>query len=184
MRQPVLFASQFVPLRMTILPTPSILSPANSRCFRTIQAMCIHTSSSSSLTKRQSLPSASLRSSIRFALFLEIRGTNPVPHETVRTFQAGFAPICSHFHISLHAKSPARLKPSRTLAGAEGLEPSTKVLETHVLPLHHTPKHLFSITWARGFVNRFYGLCPGKSRETCARRAAQRCVLRRPSAGD
>ena len=25
------------------------------------------------------------------------------------------------------------------LAGAEGLEPSTKVLETHVLPLHHTP---------------------------------------------
>ena len=31
------------------------------------------------------------------------------------------------------------------LAGAEGLEPSTKVLETHVLPLHHTPKHLFSI---------------------------------------
>ncbi len=32
------------------------------------------------------------------------------------------------------------------LAGAEGLEPSTKVLETHVLPLHHTPKHLFSIT--------------------------------------
>ena len=23
------------------------------------------------------------------------------------------------------------------LAGAEGLEPSTKVLETHVLPLHH-----------------------------------------------
>ena len=31
------------------------------------------------------------------------------------------------------------------LAGAEGLEPSTKVLETHVLPLHHTPKHLLSI---------------------------------------
>ena len=25
------------------------------------------------------------------------------------------------------------------MAGAEGLEPSTKVLETHVLPLHHTP---------------------------------------------
>ena len=25
------------------------------------------------------------------------------------------------------------------LAGAEGLEPSTKVLETHVLPLHHAP---------------------------------------------
>ena len=27
-----------------------------------------------------------------------------------------------------------------SLAGAEGLEPSTKVLETHVLPLHHAPK--------------------------------------------
>ena len=26
------------------------------------------------------------------------------------------------------------------LAGAEGFEPSTKVLETHVLPLHHAPK--------------------------------------------
>ena len=24
-------------------------------------------------------------------------------------------------------------------AGAEGFEPSTKVLETHVLPLHHAP---------------------------------------------
>ncbi len=31
------------------------------------------------------------------------------------------------------------------LGRAEGLEPSTKVLETHVLPLHHTPKHLLSI---------------------------------------
>ena len=29
------------------------------------------------------------------------------------------------------------------MAGAEGLEPSTKVLETHVLPLHHAPS-LFS----------------------------------------
>ena len=26
------------------------------------------------------------------------------------------------------------------MAGAEGFEPSTKVLETHVLPLHHAPK--------------------------------------------
>ena len=25
------------------------------------------------------------------------------------------------------------------MAGAEGFEPSTKVLETHVLPLHHAP---------------------------------------------
>ena len=28
---------------------------------------------------------------------------------------------------------------TKFLAGAEGLEPSTKVLETHVLPLHHAP---------------------------------------------
>ena len=28
------------------------------------------------------------------------------------------------------------------MAGAEGLEPSTKVLETHVLPLHHAPMHI------------------------------------------
>ena len=28
------------------------------------------------------------------------------------------------------------------MAGAEGLEPSTKVLETHVLPLHHAPMSL------------------------------------------
>ena len=42
---------------------------------------------------------------------------------------------------------PPSLKTSRVhLAGAEGLDPSTKVLETHVLPLHHTPKHLFSIS--------------------------------------
>ena len=27
------------------------------------------------------------------------------------------------------------------MAGAEGFEPSTKVLDTHVLPLHHAPKH-------------------------------------------
>ena len=27
------------------------------------------------------------------------------------------------------------------MAGAEGFEPSTKVLETHVLPLHHAPNH-------------------------------------------
>ena len=44
------------------------------------------------------------------------------------------------------------------MAGAEGLEPSTKVLETHVLPLHHTPKHLFSIAWHAGFVNGFQKL--------------------------
>ena len=30
---------------------------------------------------------------------------------------------------------------SAFLAGAVGFEPTTKVLETHVLPLHHAPKH-------------------------------------------
>ena len=44
----------------------------------------------------------------------------------------------------------------RLMAGAEGLEPSTKVLETHVLPLHHTPKHLLSIAWNPAIVNRFF----------------------------
>ena len=34
---------------------------------------------------------------------------------------------------------------SDVMAGAVGFEPTTKVLETHVLPLHHAPKHLFSI---------------------------------------
>ena len=40
------------------------------------------------------------------------------------------------------------------LAGAEGLEPSTKVLETHVLPLHHAPKALTLYTGAGQDVNR------------------------------
>ena len=41
------------------------------------------------------------------------------------------------------------------MAGAEGLEPSTKVLETHVLPLHHAPTERFeSIHDLSRFVNR------------------------------
>ena len=36
------------------------------------------------------------------------------------------------------------------MAGAEGLEPSTKVLETHVLPLHHAPKHFLNYTQVVG----------------------------------
>ena len=37
------------------------------------------------------------------------------------------------------------------LAGAEGFEPSTKVLETHVLPLHHAPWQCSDYTaYARG----------------------------------
>ena len=35
-------------------------------------------------------------------------------------------------------KPPQRVEAFH-LAGAEGFEPSTKVLETHVLPLHHAP---------------------------------------------
>ena len=44
------------------------------------------------------------------------------------------------------------------LAGAVGFEPTTKVLETHVLPLHHAPKHFFSISWVYAFVNAFFKL--------------------------
>ena len=45
------------------------------------------------------------------------------------------------------------------MAGEEGFEPSTKVLETHVLPLHHSP--IAHATWIiighlRRFVNRFF----------------------------
>ena len=42
------------------------------------------------------------------------------------------------------------------MAGAEGLEPSTKVLETHVLPLHHAPmfsRTKFIIQETSAFVN-------------------------------
>ena len=45
---------------------------------------------------------------------------------------------------------------NRLMAGAEGLEPSTKVLETHVLPLHHAPMFSrtgFIIQEIRSFVN-------------------------------
>ena len=48
------------------------------------------------------------------------------------------------------------------MAGAEGFEPSTKVLETHVLPLHHTPTFLRTIDIIRtcsGFVNSFREIC-------------------------
>ena len=38
-------------------------------------------------------------------------------------------------------KNADSLESAFSLAGAEGFEPSTKVLETHVLPLHHAPKH-------------------------------------------
>ena len=38
---------------------------------------------------------------------------------------------------------------SAFLAGAEGLEPSTKVLETHVLPLHHAPTNTHYYTGIR-----------------------------------
>ena len=59
--------------------------------------------------------------------------------------------------LQILCKTKSRLLSQPTiLAGAEGLEPSTKVLETHVLPLHHTPKHFFSIARKAGIVNRFF----------------------------
>lgn len=48
------------------------------------------------------------------------------------------------------------LKSALAVAGAEGLEPSTKVLETHVLPLHHTPKHFFIIAQNPSFCQSFF----------------------------
>ena len=52
----------------------------------------------------------------------------------------------------------------RLLAGAEGLEPSTKVLETHVLPLHHAPKCRtnYIIPCIRPTVNMEFGFCVEK----------------------
>ena len=43
------------------------------------------------------------------------------------------------------------------MAGAEGFEPSTKVLETHVLPLHHAPNHNGEI------IRKQYGFCQAKN---------------------
>ena len=42
------------------------------------------------------------------------------------------------------------------MAGAEGLEPSTKVLETHVLPLHHAPKR------NNNYYSSLWDICQGK----------------------
>ena len=41
------------------------------------------------------------------------------------------------------------------MAGAEGLEPSTKVLETHVLPLHHAPTQRLYYTRDSAFCQPF-----------------------------
>ena len=43
------------------------------------------------------------------------------------------------------------------MAGAEGFEPSTKVLETHVLPLHHAPNRNGEI------IRKLYGFCQAKN---------------------
>ena len=54
-----------------------------------------------------------------------------------------------------------QLEIENRLAGAEGLEPSTKVLETHVLPLHHTPNG-FIIFLIQTYVNHFWAFKPDK----------------------
>ena len=46
-------------------------------------------------------------------------------------------------------KNADSLESASSLAGAEGLEPSTKVLETHVLPLHHAPTNTHYYTGIR-----------------------------------
>ena len=46
----------------------------------------------------------------------------------------------SPVNLKVKMKNPADIRSAGFLrAGAEGFEPSTKVLETHVLPLHHAP---------------------------------------------
>lgn len=71
---------------------------------------------------------------------------------------------------------------SDVMAGAEGLEPSTKVLETHVLPLHHTPKHLLSIACAYAFVNVFFQtFAKIRFRATSAARSSGIAARSRPS---
>lgn len=55
-----------------------------------------------------------------------------------------------------------------SVAGAEGLEPSTKVLETHVLPLHHAPK-----TWGiiavliKSVKEKIPFICQAKTLDIC-----------------
>ena len=41
------------------------------------------------------------------------------------------------------------------LAGVEGIEPSSKVLETPILPMNYTPKHINNYTEIDFFVNVF-----------------------------
>ena len=57
----------------------------------------------------------------------------------------------------------ATLCGSSLQAGAEGFEPSTKVLETHVLPLHHAPTRLPTVNIlsdeGRNVKHKFSGFC-------------------------
>ena len=68
-----------------------------------------------------------------------------------------FSRVCFQDIPENDAKKNQSLTKLVLLAGAEGLEPSTKVLETHVLPLHHTPTLLAAtneiIARFAGFVN-------------------------------
>ena len=41
------------------------------------------------------------------------------------------------------------------LAGVEGIEPSSGVLETLILPMNYTPKHINNYTYSTFFVNVF-----------------------------
>ena len=58
------------------------------------------------------------------------------------------------------------------MAGAEGLEPSTKVLETHVLPLHHAPSPA-----QRGYYTKIDSDCQGLI--FCRKRFARLAVFRK-----
>ena len=58
--------------------------------------------------------------------------------------------------MDLQKKLP-HLCGSLYVAGAEGFEPSTKVLETHVLPLHHAPNRNGEI------IRNLNGFCQAKN---------------------
>ena len=66
-----------------------------------------------------------------------------------------------NYHGVKEKHQPLYQKLVLNMAGAEGFEPSTKVLETHVLPLHHAPKRnndYYSSLWdiCQGEIDPFF----------------------------
>ena len=76
----------------------------------------------------------------------------------------------SLFGVKSVVKAPAKQKDPKVfrsvLAGAEGIEPSSKVLETSVLPLNHAPTARVSGEWYynpyKSWLQGAKGLIPSK----------------------